>query len=198
MYSFESKINRSEKKFSELKNTLNKYGIDFSTWGTGTTKTLEHLQKEIDSGETVLVENKDGDLVRQITIGTVYIFYKKPDNTWWKLKEEKQVFSDGRERVRGGEKSISEKMKSDEDPDAMIIRGIQEELQISGDITIQKNAYTSRNEASPSYPGLITEYNEHNYLFVMNDAQFNPDGYQEHQEDKTTFFIWEPAENPLK
>jgi hypothetical protein len=190
MFNRYEKINLPEQSLRALKKLLDDHAIDYSGWGNGSTKTLGHLYKEIESGETILEEDLEGKLVRKLVVGAVRILYYSPDGHVYELREEKQVFQDGRERSRNMPKSLSEKMKCDENPDEAMIRGIQEELQISGDIFLSKDNSSIKQEESPSYPGLVSEYTEHHYTFVMNDEQFRPEGYQELQDDKITYFSW--------
>lgn len=51
-----------------LKKKLANAGIDTSLWGTGQSKTLAHLQKEIESGETILIVGDKGELLRRVII----------------------------------------------------------------------------------------------------------------------------------
>ena len=95
---------------ADLKSYLIRYGIPVDEWGKGYAKTIWHLEKEIGSEECSLVED-NGTLVREIEFVMCEIFYKG-----LKLKEEKQIFKDGRERTRVKESSMSEKMKIGEDP----------------------------------------------------------------------------------
>lgn len=174
-----------------LKTQLENAGVDISSWGTGKAKTLEHLQKEIEEGETVLTTNESGELIRLLTVASADIIYTSKDGKQYQLKEEKQIFKDGRERQRNFEHAISEKIKLKEDPEMAIARGIKEELGIESVIDLIKIEDTKNLVESPSYPGLKTEYNMHKFKAALNDEQFNPDGYVEIQDGLTTYFIWE-------
>jgi hypothetical protein len=72
-----------------------------------------------------------------------------------------------------------------------MIRGIKEELGIEGDLSLREIGIEEETTDSPSYPGLKSHHIYHNFEVSLNDQQFNPDGYIEDQEDKTTYFIWE-------
>lgn len=182
------KIN--ENYLSQLEKKLEDAGIDTSVWGKGSAKTIEHLQNEIDKGEATLIE-VDNELLRKVIVGNADIFYDAPDNKKYKLKEEKQIFKDGRVRERDSGGAVSEKMKINEDPTDAMKRGIEEELQIKGDINIKKLGNNEKIITSPSYPGLKTQYTTHSFEVFLKEEQFNPDGYVENQEDKNTYFIWE-------
>jgi len=118
----------NELALNTLRQQLKSAGIDISQWGTGQAKTLAHLQKEIESGETILVTGKKGELLRKVVVGGADVYYVSPDGKKYLLKEDKQVFKDGRERRRDLEQAVSEKMKPDENPRDTMIRGIKENL----------------------------------------------------------------------
>ena len=82
-------------------------------------------------------------------------------------------------------------MKPYEDPQTAMIRGIQEELGISSGINLTTTGTDEQKIASPSYPGLKSQYIRHKFQVVLSKEQFNPEGYIEHQSDKSTYFIWE-------
>lgn len=174
-----------------LKQQLESAGVDISEWGTGQAKTLADLQQEIESGETVLVTGKEGELLRKVTVGGAEVYYITPEGKKYRLKEEKQVFKDGRIRRRDWDQTVSEKMKPDENPRDAIIRGIQEELGIEGEINLTETGIDEQILTSPSYPVLQSQYICHKFETVLNDEQYNPNGYIEEQSDKSTYFTWE-------
>lgn len=173
-----------------LNTKLQSAGIDTSTWGTGSTKTLEHLAKEIADGETTLLVNENGELRRVVVVGTALVQYNSPDGKTYILREEKQVFKDGRERRRNMEQSVFEKMKPDENPEEAMVRGVQEELGITTPVHLTEVGTDEQNISSPSYPGLISQYIKHHFKTTLNDDQYKPEGYIEEQSDKSTFFVW--------
>jgi len=177
-----------------LKKQLEQAGIDTSVWGSGEAKTLAHLQKEIESGETVIITGEKGELLRKVVVVGADIYYESPDGTKYHLKEDRQVFKDGRERQRDFDQAVSEKMKPDEDPKNAMIRGIQEELGIIGEINLTEVGIDEQIITSPSYPGLQSQYIRHKFRAELNDSQFNPKGYVEEQSDKSTYFIWEKVD----
>jgi len=171
---------------------LESAGIDTSKFGQGEAKTLAHLQKEIDAGESVLLVNENGELLRTVEGSKAHVFYSSPEGKLFKLKELKQIFKDGRERVRDYlPQSVSEKMVPGEDPISVMKRGLQEELGIDGSIDLQEKETQKQLKKSPSYPGLQSQYINHMFEVFLTDNQFKQEGYQEVQEDKTTYFIWE-------
>lgn len=169
---------------------LKEYSIPVEKYGTGVTKTIQHLFNEIQEGES-RIEEENGSLVRYIEFVGIKIFYIDKIGTKWFLKEDRQEFKDGRTRNRGLNVSVAEKMKPGEDPLQSAIRGIEEELkiEISTDQIREMKSRESEKE-SGSYPGFKTKYNEHPFICYINKSQFNPKGYIEHQKDKSTFFIW--------
>lgn len=190
----EKKESREGEELIKLEQQLKQAGIDISSWGTGEAKTLEDLKKEIECGETVLVTGKKGELLRKVEVCDANVYYISPEGKKYLLREDKQVFKDGRVRRRHLGQSVSEKMKPGEKPADAMIRGIQEELGIKGKIAITEIGTDEQTIGSPSYPGLQSQYIHHKYEVFLNAEQFNPDGYVEEQKNKTTYFVWEEVE----
>jgi len=165
-------------------------GIDISKYGVDKAKKMSDLAHEIESGESTLIE-ENGELIRKVLVGGVDVYYQTPDGKKYILKEDKQVFEDGRERKRKLQQSMAEKIKPNEDPAEATERGIVEELGISGKIELQKIRIDEEINESPSYPGLKTKYVFHRFAFYMTEEQFKPEGYIEKQSDKETHFIWQ-------
>lgn len=193
----ESPIRTNENALQLLQKQLQNAGVDTSKWGTGQTKTLAHLQKEIESGETVLVVKENGKILRRVVVGGADIHYISPDGKKYRLKEEKQVFRDGRERRRDLGNAVSEKMKPDENPKEAMARGIAEELGIEGGVSLTETGTDEHFIESPSYPGLQSQYVTYKFQVTLNDQQFNPDGYVENQSDKSTYFVWEEVKSGI-
>lgn len=174
----------------KLKGQLGKFSIPFENWGTGKSKTLNHLLDELENDECGLTET-DGSLTRTIEFVGIKIFYNSKDERWF-LKEDRQEFKDGRIRRRNMPSSVSEKMKFGEDPLNAAIRGIKEELGIDIKSTqLSKRRDLFYNGSSLSYPGLQTKYKGHQYICELEPQQFDTNGYIEVQKDKKTFFVWE-------
>lgn len=180
-----------ESALNTLRQQLETAGIDVSEWGKGQAKTLAHLQKEIESGETVLVTGEQGELLRKVMVGGADIYYVSPGGKKYRLKEDRQVFKDGRERKRDLGQAVSEKMKPDEDLKDAMIRGVREELGIEGEISLTETGTDEQLLSSPSYPGLQSQYVRHRFEATLNDQQFQSEGYTEKQEDISTYFVWE-------
>lgn len=178
----------------ELERILQAAGIDTTLWGKGKAKSIAQLQAEIDSGETILVV-ENGQLMRRVVIGGANIYHLSSDGKTYRLKEERQVFRNGSIRQRNLGQAVSEKMHHDEEPLLAMIRGIREELGLDGEFLIKATGIDEPFVDSPSYPGLPTRYMRHQFEVWLTEQQFNPDGYQEKQEDKTTYFVWEAFED---
>lgn len=170
---------------------LTEHAIPFENWGKGSAKTLDHLINEVAEGETVLEVAASGELVRKVSITYVDVWHTDPSGRRWKLVEEKQVFKDGRERRRTLDGSIAEKLKAAEVPDQhMVNRAIREELGIEGDVSAVANGSSEVTQDSPSYPGLTMKAVNHYFSAELDEAQYKPEGYVEHQADKDNYFVW--------
>ncbi len=174
----------------ELLDFLTKHGIPFWQWGTGKSKTVEHLLFEINSGETVLYEEENGNVVRSAS-GAALNIYHQDGKRILKLEEEKQVFRDGRERRRNLETSIGEKMKNGETPEGAAYRALKEELGISEKLALEAGpAIVKGPVTSESFPGLKTIYIIFIYDCFLPDHFYKSEGYREEQKDKTSYFVW--------
>ena len=169
---------------------LKEYSIPIEEWGQGQAKNVRSLLNEVIEKESILIEDK-GYLVRYIEFVGIRIYYRDKNNEKFTLIEHEQIFKDGRKRKRNMPSSVSEKMKFGEDPSIAAIRGIEEELGIIiNESQLIKRRTLDYDGGSMSYPGLKTKYKGHQYTCFLTKEQFNPDGYVEEQEDKSTFFKW--------
>jgi hypothetical protein len=172
-----------------LEQRLKNAGINISKWGTGQTKTLEHFQKEIEKGESILATDTKGKLLRKVMVVSADVHHISADSRKFVLKEDKQVFKDGRVRRRNL-MSVSEKMKPAENSKEAMIRGIQEELGIDSKIILEEKEIEKQTIESPSYPGLLSQYINHKFKVSLNDKQFNKNGYIENDGGIITYFTW--------
>ena len=180
---------QSELTIEQIEQLLTSHGIDLSLWGVGATKTPRHILNEVSEGECLLkVEN--GVLIREINVASATIYFESSSGIRFVLKETKQVYKNGSEKKRSNAGSVSEKLKSDEDPEAAMVRGIKEELGIEGSFSIEKLETNVEEKYSSAYPGLLCRYNVYNFKVDFPEELYNPDGYMEVQEDKTTYFNW--------
>ena len=175
----------------ELTKILTDHKIDLNLWGVGSAKTLDHLLKEVTEGETNLVV-EDGKLVRKVRVMHVDVYARFDDEhhvRTFRLVETKQVFKDGRTRIRKDMKySISEKMLPAENPKAAALRALSEELGVTDVITMEpiKEEGLETKESS-SYPGLWTTFESYVTTVKIN---YNFHGFIERQPDKSTYFDW--------
>ena len=65
-----------------------------------------------------------------------------------------------------------------------------EELNVQSGSEIDSIRVEEESKVSPSYPGLATEYLRHEMKTNLSAAAFKPEGYIEHQADKSTYFVW--------
>lgn len=185
-----SKISKNIDSIEELKSYLEEFNIPLEKYGKGTYKTINHLLNEIKEGETKLVE-KDGKLERYVEFIGARIVYKDDNGDFWRLYETKQVFKDGRKRVRKTMPySMAEKFKSGEDIKEGIIRGMEEELgiKVSKDQFAYYNTKIIREDGD--YPGIKSFHKGHEFLVNLTDDQFKKEGYIERQADKDVYFGW--------
>ena len=186
---WEEFISKNIKSEKELSDKLTEFEVPIDTWGQGQAKTVKHLFDELQH-EECHIEDRGGFLVRYLEFVGVRIFYKKGEEILY-LKEDRQEFNDGRTRKREMPSSVSEKMKFGENPQLAAIRGIKEELGIyvKPEQLIKQRDLNYRG-GSLSYPGLTSKYKGHQFTCYLTEQQFNPEGYIEKQEDKSTFFTW--------
>jgi hypothetical protein len=179
------------KNLEDLKNFLLDGGIDFSDWGTGRAKTIENLFQEIKNNDIQLFKNEKGEVVRKYSVVCLSVYFIDKNNTKLHLKEERQVFDDGRERVRGFKDSVSEKKKNGELSQDAISRGLKEELGIDKFLSLRKISEEENEDSSISYPGLLSQRKKESFDVFLYEDTFSPDGYKEDQENLTTYFSWE-------
>jgi len=177
--------------FLEFRQYLVSHNVPVEEYGKDGYKTIGHLYTEIKEGETILTE-EDGGLVRRVEFVGAKVIYKAPEGTLW-LYEAKQVFKDGRTRVRNNMPySAAEKFKAGEDLNEVLVRGMEEELGIHVDPS-QFAFYNKKEvENNDDYPGIRSFHIGHEYIVNLNKEQYKPEGYIERQDDKDVYFEWRP------
>ncbi|HTE21731.1 MAG TPA: hypothetical protein VK674_01675 [Candidatus Limnocylindria bacterium] len=167
---------------------LSRHGIPLDRWGVGATKTTDDLLGELEAGESTLVVGPDG-LRRHTTIASIEVLYTDEEGRNYRLQEDRQEFTNG-VRQRNLPRSIGEKMPSGEAPLAAFRRALAEELKLQPHTLIYSGTETS-STVSESYPGLPTDVTAHLATASIAPGDYNPDGYQEVQPTKTTYFVWQ-------
>lgn len=177
----------------EWEKRLGETGVPLDEWGKGEAKTLDYLVGEISRGSAIMCFDEEREIwVRELKAVEVRVFYDSPDGTTYILKEDRQVFKDGRVRKRGFS-WVAEKIEENENGLIAAERAIREELDllspfVSGPKHIENEVFE---QESRSYPGLVTEYSIGRFEVYLTPEQFVPEGYVEEQENLTTFFVWE-------
>jgi len=82
-------------------------------------------------------------------------------------------------------------MKVGEDPKEATIRGVAEELGISGDFEVGTEEIIEEMRLTTTYPGLNSLYKIHKVPVRINKGSFNPEGYSEEQPKRISYFVWE-------
>ncbi len=173
----------------ELLALLQAHNIPLNEWGVGEAKNFNHLLSEVQSGEATVVE-ENGNLLRSAE-GAVLVVYSTDGKRTWRLKEDKQVFKDGREKRRELETSIGEKMRPDESAVEAAYRALREELKITERLALTpKPSIIKGPVSSQSFPGLMTRYVMNVFEVFLPQHLFKSEGYIECQEDKTNYYTW--------
>lgn len=174
-----------------LQKLLETQNIDTTNWK----KTVGQLYKETQEGETAF-SLEGGELIRHTN--AVFVEIVSP-NGKQQLAEIRQVYHDGvrPDNIRNSP-MIGEKLTNDEDPETGAIRGFCEELFSGKNIDTNKLIANEISSKLPTkrdtYPGLTTRADVTCFALQMPEEYYNPDGYQEVQEEKgkTNVFEWVP------
>lgn len=172
---------------------LQAHGFDTARWGEGPTKTVADLWEEIAGGETELVEVQ-GELVRRTCVAGVDVFTELPDGSRYRLREDRQVFRNGSERRRTLATSLGEKVKPGETTEVAVRRAITEELGVAEVASLTERGTDFVVRRSQTYDGMQTELEMRLAEVTIAPADFRPEGYVEHQADKSIYFVWEAVE----
>lgn len=183
-----------------LRSFLDDAGFPLAEWGEGPTKTYQELWQELADGESELIcpetfEARDeyGEIVRQTNVLGIDIF-AEIDDELYRLREDKQVFKDGRgERRRNLITSIAEKIKQDEDHDEAVVRAVAEELGVTNILQAEEGEATELWQTTATYPQLPSKLNIYKYSVTIAPEDFRPEGYMEDQPTKQNFFVWDKA-----
>lgn len=133
---------------------LDQSGIDASGWGAGGSKTVAQLWDELRSGDCAVQLAP----ARRV-VNVLQLIIRKEG---YVLLEVEQEFGSGRRRQRQG--LPSEKMKPGESCQEAAARCLAEELGVEKTMArfdASSCRETTSTAESPSYPGLLTQYNFH-------------------------------------
>ncbi len=180
-----------EERVRQLKVRLDLFGIDSANWGSGATKTIEHLQEEIDDGETRVIE-ENGKLIRELRVVSANV-YCEVLNELHVMVEKEQRFANGGVRQRSDVESVGEKVIASESFPEAILRAMSEEIDVPED-RLQDLDLAFRHEdvkerESGSYPSLMSRYVMGFYDIKMPTDLYR-ETYEEVQDDKITIFGW--------
>lgn len=185
--SYQEDFNMTEiKRPEDLNELLLYFQINPDNW----IKSVSDLFNEIKKGDCrITIEN--GLLHRHVEGVVVKCFYINSLGEKFQLFEEKQVFKNGQVRERG-HPFVAEKLQFNESPEQGALRGLAEELQISGP-DIRVIALPEENKCDtidcPTYKGIQTTYNTSVFYCEIPDSHYKS-FYIEEQDDKQTFFSW--------
>lgn len=176
-----------------LEALLRSYGFDTTQWGEGATKTVSALWEEIAEGETDMIE-VDGELIRRTYVAAVDVAATLSDGSHYKLREDRQVFANGSVRRRNLMTSLAEKIKPQEETKFAVVRALQEELGIEKPAKVTLAGTQLLDKNSQTFGGIRTQLELSFAAVVIDEADFDPDGYVERQPDKTIYFKWDEVE----
>jgi hypothetical protein len=174
-----------------LTDKLTAASIPLHEWAQGSAKTLAHLLKEVNEGESQLSIGSNGEMRRQVTVVGMDVLHTDAQGNVYILREDRQEFADGRTRQRNLLNSLGEKMQTGEDPVAAAERALLEELGIREVTGLYHLGDEETTHSPSSYPGLQSHYKTHGFAAVIPAESFVADGYIEEQADKTNYYVWD-------
>ncbi len=173
----------------QLRLELEAAGVDLSEWGGVATKNVADLVQEIENGEAIFMWDERGLL--RVVMGLGLDVVAEVGGRTYVLREARQVFTDGVERLRRLSTSLGEKIRSGETTQQVVARALSEELGITHEARVLVGDIEEREHPSSSFPGLRTVIVMQYARAVISPADFQPDGYTEVQPKKSTIFSWD-------
>lgn len=174
----------------KLRTMFKTAGIDVDLWGTGTTKSFQHLCGLIKNREVAIEELPTGKyciLSRKLKMTVLAEF----NGGWHRLYERCRLFPDGSHAFDISGTSISEKLLIDESGDSdellvkIAIRALEEELglQITSENMpdfLPGSKYDAQPHNSCSYPGLLARGPRIGLTCILtHPSHINEMGYRE-------------------
>lgn len=177
-----------------VQNMLRKHKVPFNRWGKGPTKTFEHLMRELELGESTLIETQGGKLLRLVGVVRVTVEHKR-GSLMYLLVETEQRFANGSTRQRGL-RFVGGKISAGESPQIAAVRELKEEIGLEGaDVEVLRKFQVS--DHSPSFPGLRVLYVCFDCHCLMLPQFYRPEGYSSVQDGITTVFEWAKEEDEI-
>lgn len=201
-----------EEREHQLTNLLQEFGVPVDTWKLENgTKRVQDLMEEIESGETQLVLNQEGKIVREVNIVTAKIYALDPESDeLYELTEDHQILPNGTRVERNTGVGMSEKYGAgrNENPKNGLIRGMEEELNLNEDsymITSGPDLDIIEKQTK-SYPGLHGRQKIVRYNLSVQEGVFaktRENGFVETKNytskgkvlEKKVVFNWHKAKN---
>lgn len=174
---------------AELERAMTIAKLPIHEYGTGVAKSIDHLLSEINEREAVITLDTRGNIHRNLRVLMLDVICQYGNGTYL-LKEDRQVFADGREKTRTLDSSLGEKLRQDESPITAVSRALQEELGITTPTQVKFIGEKTKTFIGDAFPGLETTYQMYHYTSIIPEDAFNPDGYVEVQPDKSSYFSW--------
>lgn len=181
-----------EPTLKEIYQALDKMNVPYNEWGKSLgAKDKRKFEEYVKNGEYQITILPDGTCKNTVDFLDILVTYKNKT-----LSEDRQVYKNGKVVIskisRPDIRSVGEKLLPGEKTLNGVFRAMEEELGIS-EKQIKDYKHTGTiyvNKDSSAFPGLPTTYNQYQYTVELMDTGYNPDGYKEVQEDKTTYFVW--------
>ncbi len=135
-------------------------------------------------------------LIIDVNVAVVTVFYTDEDRQLLELFEKHQVFHESGKILPRGYNGIAETMKQGERPHATARRCLVEELKFSNrwHYALPTAMKIEHRDPVPSekWPGLLAAYHRHVFECVIEKVLYNPSGYIEHCINRDIIFEWKP------
>lgn len=191
VWSEEARILPQDITLEELLEKLVAARVPVETYGQGIAKTVEHLLAEINEGEAKLSVDGEGNLQRLLDVLAIDVYCALSNGDIYVLKEDRQIFRDGRSKRRILDSSIGEKLEQGEEGLQAARRALQEELGIWEVEALHQGGLEEKTRHSSAFPGLKTTYRMQRFVAIIPEQAFDSQGYVEQQTDKTNYYVWE-------
>jgi hypothetical protein len=172
-----------------LRALLEGRGFDTSTWGEGATKSVADLWEELDEGETQILQ-AGNELIRRTHVAAVDVMANLSSGERYQLVESKQIYTGGWVRERSLITSLAEKIKPTEDTEMAVRRAVAEELGIQALKNLELLGEQVMYKPSTTFNGISTQLLLRLAKVEIAEEDFDPDGYVEHQAEKSVYFSW--------